>query len=321
VKAIIFRRYGSPDRIRLEDVEPPVAGDAQVLVRVRAASINPLDWHRLRGQPYPMRGSEGLTKPKNTGLGADLAGVVEAVGSGVTRFELGDEVFGMSTRTCAELVRVAEEGLVHKPGNITFEQAAAVPVAALTALQGLRDKGRIQQGHSVLVNGAAGGVGTFAVQIAKAFGATVTGVCSSRNVELVRSLGADRVIDYTERDFTAGEERYDLVFEGVGSPSLAKCRGVLKPEGRLVVVGAGSGQWVGPLLRPVGGLLLSWFGSRKLLPFLTKRNHDDLLTMKELIEAGRVTPVIDRAYPLSELAEAMRYLEAGHAQGKVVITV
>jgi NADPH:quinone reductase-like Zn-dependent oxidoreductase len=321
MKAIVFHRYGSPAVLELKEIDTPVAADDQVLVRVHAASVNPVDWHRMRGAPSLIRGSEGLTKPKNTGLGADVAGRVEAVGRHVTQVQPGDEVFGMSIRTCAEYVRVAEHGIAPKPANLTFEQAAAVPVAALTALQGLRDKGQIQPGHKVLINGAAGGVGTFAVQIAKSFGAEVTGVCSTRNVEMVRSIGADQVIDYTQEDFARKSgERYDLILDAVGNRSLSAFRRVLKPEGTLVMCGGGDGHWR-PLLGPLKAILLRRFVSQKLVPFMAKRSKDDLVVLKELIEGGKVTPVIDRSYPLSEVPGAIRYLEEGHAQGKVVITV
>ncbi len=321
MKAIVYHEYGSPDVLELKEIDTPVVEDDQVLVRVHAASVNPLDWHRMRGLPYFLRASEGLAKPKNNGLGADVAGRAEAVGRNVTQVQPGDEVFGMSIRTLAEYVCVSEHGVAQKPANLTFEQAAAVPVAASTALQGLRDKGRIQPGQKVLINGAAGGVGTFAVQIAKSFGADVTGVCSTRNVDMVRSIGADQVIDYTEEDFTQDGQRCDLLFESVGNRSLSDCRRVLKPEGILVLVGAADGRWLGPLVRPLKALLVSRFVSQKLVPFLTKRSKDDLVVLKDLIEAGKVTPVIDRRYPLSEVPEAIRYLEEGHAQGKVVITV
>jgi NADPH:quinone reductase-like Zn-dependent oxidoreductase len=321
MKAIVYERYGSPDVLELKEIDTPVVEEDQVLVRVQAASVNPLDWHRMRGRPYVMRASEGLAKPKNNGLGADVAGRVEAVGRNVTQFQPGDEVFGMSLRTCAEYVCVSEHGLALKPANLTFEQAAAVPVAASTALQGLRDKGQIQPGQKVLINGAAGGVGTFAVQIAKSFGAEVAGVCSRRNVDMVRSIGADQVIDYTREDFTQGGQLYDLIFDSVGNRSLSDCRRVLKPDGFLVVVGAPDGRWLGPLVRLLKALLLSPFVSQKLVAFLSKRSKDDLVVLKELIEAGKVTPVIDRRYPLSEVPAAIRYLEEGHAQGKVVITV
>ncbi|HEX9379550.1 MAG TPA: NAD(P)-dependent alcohol dehydrogenase [Gaiellaceae bacterium] len=322
MKAIVFQRYGSPDVLELKEIETPVVKDDQVLVRVQAASVNPLDWHNMRGMPYLVRASEGLAKPKNTGLGADLAGRVEAVGKDVTQFQPGDEVFGMSIRTLAEYVSVSDQGVVAKPADLTFEQAAAVPLAALTALQGLRDKGQITPGQKVLVNGAAGGVGTFAVQIAKSFGAEVTGVCSTRNVDLVRSIGADHVIDYTQQDFTRNGQRYDLIFDSAGYRSLSDCRRVLGSNGILVMCGAGNGRSSFRIMaRMLSALLVSRFGRQKLVPFMAKRSRDDLILLKELIETGKVTPVIDRSYPLSGVPEAIRYLEEGHARGKVVITV
>ncbi|MGH3071671.1 MAG: NAD(P)-dependent alcohol dehydrogenase [Gaiellaceae bacterium] len=322
MKAIVFGRYGSPDVLELSEIDTPVPKDDQVLVRVRAASVNPIDWHRMRGEPWFVRPSEGLRKPKNTGLGADVAGRVEAVGRDVTHVRPGDEVFGMSIRTLAEHVAVSQEGVAPKPADLTFEQAAAVPLAALTALQGLRDNGRIGAGQKVLVNGASGGVGTFAVQLAKAFGADVTGVCSTGNVELVRSLGADRVVDYTQEDFTRSGHRYDLVLDAVANRSLSDLRRVLTPEGTLVWVGAAKGRSGGrPMLRLVGAMLRRRFMSQKVVSYLTHRSRDDLLLLKDLIEAGKVTPVIDRSYPLSEVPEAMRYLETGRARGKVVVIV
>ena len=322
MKAIVFDRYGSPDVLELTESDKPVAKDDQVLVRIRAASVNPLDWHRLRGHPYFVRGSEGLRAPKNTGLGADFAGTVEVVGKDVAHVRVGDEVFGMSIRTLAEHAAVSGEGAVQKPANLTFEEAAAVPLAALTALQGLRDKGGIQSGQKVLVNGAAGGVGTFAVQIAKSFGAEVTGVCSTRNVELVRSLGADHVVDYTREDFTRGAERYDLVLDAVANRSLRALGRVLTPDGVVAVAGAAHGRSGGkPMFFVVRAVLTKRFRNNTIAPYLTRRSRDDLVFLKELIEAGKVKPVVDRSYPLADAAEAIRYLEQGHAQGKVVITV
>jgi NADPH:quinone reductase-like Zn-dependent oxidoreductase len=322
VKAIVFEKYGSPDVLELKEIETPVVGDDQVLVKVHASSVNPIDWHRMRGEPYFVRGSEGLRKPKNTGLGADVAGRVEAVGRNVTQFQPGDHVFGMSIKTLAEYVRLAPEGIAPKPANLTFEEAAAVPLAALTALQGLRDKGGIQPGQKVLINGAAGGVGTFAVQIAKSLGAEVTGVCSTRNLELVRSIGADHVVDYTQEDFTRSGQRYDLILDAVCNRSLSALRRVLKPDGTLVLAGAAKGRSGGrPVLRLLRAVLMGRFVSQTVAPYMAKRSRDDLVLLKELIETGKVTPVIDRSYPLSEVPEAIRYLEQGHAQGKVVITV
>jgi NADPH:quinone reductase-like Zn-dependent oxidoreductase len=322
MKAIVYHNYGSPDVLKCEEIERPTAGDNEVLIRVRAASVNPLDWHFMRGAPYIVRIQTGLSKPKNTRLGVDLAGQVESVGRNVLQFHPGDEVFGVSRGTFAEYVCAAEKALAPKPANLTFEQAAAVPLAgAFTALQGLRDKGRIQPGQKVLINGAAGGVGTFAVQIAKAFGATVTGVSSTRNVDIVRSIGADHVIDYTREDFTRSEQRYDLILDCAGSRSLSACRRVMSPGGIYVIVGGPNrGRWIGPLISPLKALLLSRFVSQKLLMFLASANKEDLAVLKELIEAAKVTPVIDRCYPLSEVPEAIRYLEEGHARGKVIIT-
>ena len=322
MKAIVYDRYGSPDVLEQKEIETPAVADDQVLVKVHAASVNPVDWHRMRGEPWFMRTSEGLAKPKNAGLGADVAGRVEAVGRNVTYFQPGDAVFGMSIKTCAEYVRVSEQGVAQKPANLTFEEAAAVPVAALTALQGLRDKGGIQPGQKVLINGAAGGVGTFAVQIAKSFGADVTGVCSTRNVEMVGSIGADHVVDYTQEDFTRSGRRYDLILDAVANRSLSALRRALKPDGTLVLAGAAKGRSGGrPLLFLVRAVLMRRFVSQTVVPYMAKRSRDDLVLLKELIEAGKVTPVIDRSYPLSEVPEAIRYLEEGHAQGKVVITV
>ncbi len=268
----------------------------------------------MRGKPYFVRTQNGLRRPKDTRLGGDLAGVVEAVGKGVTQFQPGDEVYGVSHGTFADYVCTKGKSLVLKPANLTFEQAAAVPVAALTALQGLRDKGRIQPGHKVLINGAAGGVGTFAVQIAKAFGAEVTAVCSTRNVEMVRRLGADHVVDYTRENFTRGAVRYDLLLDNVGNQPLSACRRVLTPTGSYVLVG-------GPLTTVLKVMLLSRFVSQNLVFFMSATNKEDLLFLKDLIESKQVTPVIDRRYTLSEVPEAIRYLGQGHARGKVVITL
>jgi NADPH:quinone reductase-like Zn-dependent oxidoreductase len=321
MKAIVYHEYGSPDVLKCEETDKPTIGDDEVLIRVRAASVNPLDWHLMRGEPYIIRAMSGLRKPKPTRPGVDLAGQVEAAGRNVTQFQPGDEVFGASTGAFAEYVCVGENKLVLKPANLTFQQAAAVPVAAISALQGLRDKGRIQPGQKVLINGAAGGVGTFAVQIAKSFGAHVTGVCSTRNVDLVRSIGADHVIDYTQEDFTQSGQRYDLVYDCVGNHSLSAFRRVMTSRGNYVMVGGPAGRWIGPMDRALKALLLSLFVSQKLSMFLASTNKEDLVVLKELIEAKKVTPVIDRSYTLSEVPEAVRYSEEGHARGKVVITL
>jgi NADPH:quinone reductase-like Zn-dependent oxidoreductase len=321
MKAIIYRNYGSPDVLRLEEIEKPVPQDNEVLIEVRAASVNPLDFHLMKGTPRVARIMTGLLKPKVTRPGVDVAGVVEAVGSNVTQFHAGDGVLGSCKGAFAEYVCASEGALVLKPANLTFEQAAAVPVAAFTSLQGLRDKGRIQPGHKVLINGAAGGVGTFAVQIAKSFGAHVTGVCSTRNVEMVRSIGADYVIDYTQEDYTQSGQRYDLIFDTVGNHSLSDNRRVLGSKGALVMAGGPTDSLLGILLPPLRALVMSRFVSQTLVPFLARRRKEDLIIMQELLEAGKVTPVIDRTYPLSEASEAVRYLEEGHARGKVVITL
>jgi NADPH:quinone reductase-like Zn-dependent oxidoreductase len=323
MKAIVYHDYGSPDVLKCEEIETPTAGDDEVLVEVRAASVNPLDWHYMRGMPYFLRIQAGLRRPKITRLGVDLAGQVEAVGRNVTRFKPGDEVFGVGRGAFAEYACASESALVMKPDNVTFDQAAAVPVAAFTALQGLRDKGRVQPGQKVLINGAAGGVGTFAVQIAKAFGAAVTGVCSTRNMDMVRSIGADQVVDYTREDFTKSGQLYDLILDCAGNHPLSAIRRVLTPVGTYVAVGGPSGPWmIGPLASAVTASVLSRFVSQNLVMLLARlSSREDQTTMHELMKAGKVTPVIDRRYSLDEVPEAIRYLEEGHARGKVVITV
>jgi NADPH:quinone reductase-like Zn-dependent oxidoreductase len=319
MKAIVYRTYGSPDVLELTDIEKPAFADDAVLVRVRAASVNALDWHGMRGQPFLVRMGDGLRRPKVGALGVDAAGHVEAVGKDVTHVQPGDEVFGARNGAFADYV--SGRNFVAKPAGLTFEQAAAIPVAATTALQALRDKGGIQPGQRILINGASGGVGTFAVQIAKALGAHVTAVCSGGNVEMVRSIGADEVIDYTREDFTRALQQHDLILDIAGSRSLRSCRRVLTPNGTLVVVGGPGGRWISPADRWVKAKVISRFGSQRMLPFLAQITRQDLLVLKELVEAGKVRPVIDRTYPLSEVPEAVRYLEAGHAKGKVVITL
>ena len=322
MKAVVYCDYGSPDVLKLEAVEKPVPSDSQLLIRVRAASVNPLDWHYMRGTPYIGRLGMGLRKPAITRLGVDFAGTVESVGRSVTQFKPGDEVFGGRTGALAEYVTVRENGaVVLKPANLTFEEAAAVGVAAITALQGLRDEGKLQPGQKVLINGASGGVGTFAVQIAKAFGADVTGVCSTRNVDLVRSLGADQVIDYTKEDFTKSTQRYDLILDNVGNHSLSELRRVITPKGTYVMVGGPSGRWIDPLPRAFKAIVLSPFVSQDMGMFLAVLNKKDLTVLRDLMEAGKVKPVIDRRYKLSEVREAIGYLETGRARGKVVITM
>jgi NADPH:quinone reductase-like Zn-dependent oxidoreductase len=323
MKAMVHRCYGGPDVLRLEEVSKPTAADNEILVQVHAASVNPLDWHYLRGTPYIIRLDEGFGKPENPRLGVDFAGTVEAVGKSVTRFKPGDEVFGGKFGALAEYVSVREDrALALKPANVTFEQAAAVPIAAVTALQALRDKGRIKPGEKVLINGASGGVGTFAVQIAKSFGADVTGVCSTKNLAMVRSIGADHVIDYTMEDFTKSGQHYDLILDTVGNHALLEYRRALAPRGIFVLVGGpNEGEWIGPLIRPLKALLLSLFVGQKFKPFLAELNPQDMKILGELMQAGKVTPVIDRPYALSEVPAAIRYLEQGHARGKVVIHV
>src|SRR6266545_1497496 len=325
MKAIVYHEYGSSDVLELKDIDKPLVKDDEGLVRVHAASVNRLDWHLVRGSPYISRLQAGLRKPKDRVLGADVAGQVEAVGKHVTKFQPGDEVFGSLFRhgfgAFAEYVSASDDLLELKPANLSFEQAAAVPVAALTALQGLRDHGRIEPGHKVLIIGASGGVGTFAVQIAKSFGAEVTGVCSTRNVDMVRSIGADLVIDYSREDFTRSAERYDLIFDCVGNRRLSDWRRVMTPKGIFVAVGARpGGLWVGPLPYLLKLLVSSRFVSEHVVFFVASIRTDDLIVMKELAEANNVKPVIDRRYMLSETPEAIRYLKKGHTRGKVVVT-
>ncbi|MFI5035547.1 MAG: NAD(P)-dependent alcohol dehydrogenase [Acidimicrobiales bacterium] len=327
MEAIVNHRYGSPDGVRLQEVAEPPVGDDGVLVRVRAASVNPADWHLIRGEPRFSRLVFGLRRPKRVIPGMDVAGQVERVGANVKEFRRGDEVFGGPGRTFAHFVCGTEGEFVAKPATVTFEQAAAIPVAGCTALQALRDKGRLQPGQRVLINGAAGGVGTFAVQIAKALGGDVTAVCSTRNLELARSIGADHVVDYTVEDFTRSGQRYELIINTAGNRSISDLRRALTPTGTLVLVGEGVGRETGGdgvvriLAAAVQYLLISRFTKQRILMFLAKIRKEDLILLQELIEAGKVTPVIDRAYPLGETAEALRYLEAGHARGKVVLTV
>ena len=315
MKAIVQVKYGSPEALELKEIDKPVIKDTQVLVRVHAAGVNPLDWHFVRGQPYIARLALGLPRPKNGVRGVDVAGHIEAVGKNVRQYQAGDEVFGACDGAFAEYAPAGEDMVVPKPANLTFDQAAAVPVAAVTALQALRDVGKLQSGQKVLINGAAGGVGTFAVQIAKSFGADVTAVCSTRNVELVRSIGADHVVDYTREDFTRSGLRYDVILDNAGSHSLGEYRRVLAADGTLIM---NSGAALGTM---AAGRMLSPFVRQKLRSFLAKLNREDLIVLCKLIEAGKLTSVIDRTYPLSQTPEAIGYVEAGHARGKVVITV
>ncbi len=320
MKAIVYRTYGSPDVLEFKEVEKPVPKENEILIKVHAAAANPFDWHHMRGVPFLVRLEDGLLKPKDPMLGADIAGRVEAVGRNVKEFQPGDEVYGAWTGSFAEYTSVPENRVALKPTNCSFEEAAAIPLAAITALQGLRDKGQIQSGQKVLVNGASGGVGTFAVQIARSFGAEVTGVCSTRNLDLVRSIGADHVIDYTQEDFTKNGQHYDLIYDAVGNRSVSDYKHALNPNGTCVIAGFQNllrlfeHMVLGPLRSKTGNKKVGRMGTAKM-------NQKDLVYVKELLEAGKVVPVIDRRYPLRETASAIRYLEEGHARGKVIIMV
>ncbi|MEZ4865600.1 MAG: NAD(P)-dependent alcohol dehydrogenase [Caldilineaceae bacterium] len=316
MKAVVYPTYGPPDVLELQEIDKPTPQDNQVLVKVYAAAANPLDWHRMRGAPFLVRLSDGLRKPKDPRLGADIAGQVEAVGRAVTALRPGDAVFGeIGAGGFAEYVCVKETAVAPKPANLSYAEAAAAPVAAFTALQGLRDHGKLQSGQKVLINGASGGVGTFAVQMAKVFGAEVTGVCSTRNLELVRSLGADQVIDYTQTDFTKTGQRYDLIFDAVGNQSVAAYRRALTRQGIGVVAGFTT------LARMLPIMLFGSWGQQKISAFLAHPNPSDLQAIKELLESGQVAPIIDRDYPLAKTTDAIRYLETGRARGKVIILV
>jgi NADPH:quinone reductase-like Zn-dependent oxidoreductase len=323
VKAIVQATYGSADVLQIKDIDEPVVRDDDVLVRVRAAGVDPGVWHLMTGLPYLLRiMGYGIRAPKDRVRGMDLAGRVEAIGSKVTQFRAGDAVFGTCNGAFAEYACAREDTLAPKPANLTFEQAAAVPVSACTALHGLRDKGRVRAGQMVLIIGAAGGVGTFAVQLAKVFGAEVTGVCGTTKADLVRSIGADHVVDYTREDFTATGLRYDVILDTAGNRSLSRLRRALSPDGTLVLVGGeGGGRWLGGMDRFLRALILSPFVGQQLIGLLSEERKEDLQSLRELIEAGRLTPVIDRTYPLGEAAQAVRYLAGGHARGKVVLTV
>ena len=323
MKAIMQRCYGSPEVLTLEDIATPTPADDEVLVRVRAAGVNPLDWHSVAGWPYIMRLSSGLGTPRDPSTGVDFAGTIEAVGKQVTRFKPGDEVFGGRSGAFAEYVVVREDrAIAHKPSNASFEQAAAIPVAAVTALQALRDHGHVRAGQKVLINGASGGVGTFAVQIAKSLGADVTGVCSTRNVELVRSLGADHVIDYKKQDFTTAGERYDLIIDNVGNHSPLALRRALTHNGTVVIVGAPKrGPWIGMFWGVIRGMVLSWFVDQKFEFFVASLNQDDLTFLAELARDGKMTSVLDRRYPLSEVSAAIQYLAGWHTRGKIIVHI
>ncbi|HEU5179842.1 MAG TPA: NAD(P)-dependent alcohol dehydrogenase [Candidatus Polarisedimenticolia bacterium] len=322
MKAIVHREFGSPDVLRYEEVEAPVAGAGEVVIRVRAASGNPLDWKLMKGKPRFLR---VLSKRNPGGFmipGRDVAGVVESAGAGVTHLGRGVEVFGACHGAFAELARAPVRALAVKPAGVSFEQAASIPIAGVSALQAVRDQGRLQPGQKILVNGASGGVGSFAVQIARWIGGSITGVCSTRNVELVQSLGADRVVDYTQQDFTHSERDYDLVVDCVGNRSLSECRRVLRPGGRCILVGASDSLGVlGILGRILGALCLSPFSSRKIAVFIAKLNPEDLALLADLMANGKIRAVIDRTYPLAEAPEALRYLQTEHARGKVVVTL
>src|SRR5215217_3032024 len=322
MKAIVQDKYGSPDVLELKDIDKPEIGDDEVLVRIRAAGVNPADWAIMSGLPYIARPVYGLRKPKNAVRGTDVAGTIEAVGTGVTGLQPGDEVFGWCDGSFADYAAASEERLALKPANLSFEQAAAVPIAGLVALQALRDHGGVRAGQKVLINGASGGIGTFAVQIAKALGAEVTGVCSTRNVDMVRSIGADHVIDYAREDFTQKDQRYDFILDNVANHSLSDLRGALTPTDTLVPNGGGfDNHWFANGGRVISAHVLNRFVSHRLRPFVVSPKLEDLLALKELIEAGKVTPVIDRAYPLGEASQAIGHVGEGHARGKVAITV
>jgi NADPH:quinone reductase-like Zn-dependent oxidoreductase len=322
MKAVLYRCYGPPQTVlKIEEIIKPTPRDNEVLVKVRAAAINPLDWHRMRGEPYFLRQSNGIGTPKNPRLGVDFAGTVESVGEKVKAFKPGDAVYGGKQGAFAQYVTVKED-LALKPENLSFEQAAAIPIAGVTALQGLRDQGKLKAGQKVLINGASGGVGTFAVQIAKAMGAEVTAVCSSRNVELVRSLGADHVVDYTQQDFTKTDTRYDVILDSVSNHTLAEYRGILKNDGKLVIVGAISRDpWIGMLSLPIKAALWSNFVDQQLGMFIAGINDKDLAALNSMISDGRVRPVIDRQFKFEDVAAAIAYLETGRARGKVVLTL
>jgi NADPH:quinone reductase-like Zn-dependent oxidoreductase len=321
MKAIAYDRYGSLDVLAYRDVDVPVVKDHAVLVRVYAAALHVGDCFSVRGAPFAVRLASGLLRPKYGVPGFDLAGRVEATGNLVKHVKPGDEVFGASTGTCAEYARAGEQQLALKPASLTFEEAAAIPTSALAALHGLRDVGNVQPGQRVLINGASGGVGTFAVQLAKALGAEVTGVCGTKNVDLVRSLGADHVIDYTQEDFTQGGERYDVILDNVENRSLSACRRVLAPGGTLVLNSGTGAQGIGLLVRLLKPLVLAPLVRQRLRRYLSVPNHEDLVVLRELVESGKLRPVIDRTYPLRETPAALAYIEGGHVRGKVVVTV
>ena len=321
MKAVVYRCYGSADVLEFGDVEKPVPSDGEVLVKVVAASVNPLDWHYMRGEPYLVRLMAGVGAPSDPRLGVDFAGVVESVGDGVTKFDVGDEVFGGRPGAYAEYVVVPEDrAIVRKPANVSFEQAATVGIAGVTAIQALRDHGQLEPGQKVLINGASGGVGTFSVQIAKAMGAEVTGVCSTRNVQMVLSIGADHVVDYKKDSYIDGGEQYDLIIDMVGNHSLRANRKALTPTGKFIMVGGGSsGNWLGPMIRPIKAGLMSPFVDQEFSMVLAKLSGDDLQILSDYLRAGQITPVIDQVFALPDVPDALRYSEEGHARGKIII--
>jgi NADPH:quinone reductase-like Zn-dependent oxidoreductase len=322
MKAIVYRCYGSSDVLGFEDIEKPTPADDEVLVKVVAAAVNPLDWHFMRGTPYFLRLMTGVGAPDFSGLGVDFAGTVEAVGSQVKRFKPGDDVFGGANGTFAEYVTVHESGaLVMKPADVSFEQAASAPIAAITALQALRDIGKLEPGQKVLINGASGGVGTFAVQIAKSIGAEVTGVCSTRNAEMVLAIGADHVVDYKQEDYTESGKLYDLIIDMVGNHSLLENRQALEPDGTFVIVGGAKGNWIGPVMGPIKALMLSPFVDQEFVMMIAEQRADDLTILGELMQTGKVTPVIDSRYSLSDVPAALQHSEDGHARGKIIINM
>jgi NADPH:quinone reductase-like Zn-dependent oxidoreductase len=320
MKAVVHYCYGSPDVLEIVDVEMPVAGPNEVLVKVEAASVNPLDWHFMRGSPYIMRLLTGFGAPSDSRLGRDFAGTVQAIGEEVTEFEVGDRVYGGADGAFAQYLTRGATGSVAKiPDNVTSVQAASLPIAGITALQALRDKGQLQSGQKVLINGASGGVGTFAVQIAKSMGAEITGVCSTRNVEMVKSIGADHVFDYKQENYTESGQQYDLIIDTVGNHSLSANRRVLKPQGKLVLIGGAKGDWIGPLAGPISAMALQPFVDQKLISFTAQMNAEDLTTLASMMSEGEVTAVIERSYSLDETAAAIRKSEEGHVRGKLVL--
>jgi NADPH:quinone reductase-like Zn-dependent oxidoreductase len=322
VKAIVYRCYGPPEVLEYVDIEKPVPASDEVLIRVSAAAVNPLDWHYMRGSPYVMRLGTGLGKPKYTRIGTDFAGTVESAGADVTLFQPGDEVFGGANGAFSQYLTIREDrALTIKPANISFEQAAAIPIAAISALQALRDLGQLAAGDKVLINGASGGVGTYAVQIAKAFGAEVTGVCSTRNVEMVKSLGADQVFDYKKSDYTKSGQKFDLIVDMVGNHGLLANRKALAPDGKLVIVGGPSGDWLGPLAGPIKASMLSPFIDQEIELLMAQMRGDDLAVLAELMRQGKLKSVIDQRFELARVADAVSYSESGRARGKIIITM